>query len=87
MDDIAIVLAADDNYAQHAAVTAASILLHTNEPQRGTLYILSDGISEIKQKRNEEKKKELKRRLCQYFDTIFFYVQSPDFVIGSPAKP
>lgn len=63
MDDIAIVLAADDNYAQHAAVTAASILLHTTEPQRVTLYILSDGISEIKQQKIEATIKDLKGRV------------------------
>lgn len=63
MDDIAIVLAADDNYAQHAAVTAASILLHTAEPQRVFLYILSDGISEVKQQKIEATINELKGRV------------------------
>lgn len=63
MDDIVIVLAADDNYAQHAAVTEASILLHTTEPQRVSLYILSDGISETKQQKIKDTVNDLKGRV------------------------
>lgn len=44
MDTISIVLAADNNYAQHIAVAAASILTHTDEPERVHLFVLADGI-------------------------------------------
>ena len=48
MEEIAIVLAADDNYAQHGAVACASILAN----HRGNLpihfYFFNDGISEEK---------------------------------------
>lgn len=48
MYTISIVLAADNNYAQHIAVAGASILTHTNEPERVHLYVLADGIDEAK---------------------------------------
>lgn len=43
---INIVMAADNNYAQHTAVAMTSILLSTQQPQKIVFYLLSDGILE-----------------------------------------
>lgn len=45
-ENINIVLASDDNYAQHVAIVAASILCNTKA--KVCFYILSDGISQQK---------------------------------------
>ena len=42
-DLINIVLSSDNNYAQHVAVVAASILCNTRE--KVAIHLLSDGIS------------------------------------------
>lgn len=54
MDRISIVLASDDNYAQHAAVTCASILKHASHPGRIDIYVLSDAIAAERRKRVEK---------------------------------
>lgn len=52
MDEVKhIVFAADDHYAQHAAVAIASILLHTPKAESVDFYVLSDGISEEKKEK------------------------------------
>lgn len=63
MDNIAIVLAADNNYAQHAAVTAASILKNTTVPEQVTIYLLSDGIGEINRQKISNTIADLKGKL------------------------
>lgn len=50
-EPIYIVFASDDRYAQHVAVAAASILLHTTQPQRVHFFVLEDGISDEKQEK------------------------------------
>lgn len=45
-DIINIVLASDNNYAQHLAVTAVSILENTGKPKSICFYVLSDGIDD-----------------------------------------
>ncbi len=47
---INIVLASDDNYAQHVAVVAVSILKNTKIPETVRFFILSDKISAAKAK-------------------------------------
>ena len=47
---INIVLASDDNYAQHVAVVAVSILKNTKIPEKVRFFILSDKISAAKAK-------------------------------------
>lgn len=49
MEEIAVVLAADDNYAQHGAVACASILWNHKGNLPVHFYFLSDGISAGKQ--------------------------------------
>jgi lipopolysaccharide biosynthesis glycosyltransferase len=49
MDEITIVLATDDNYAQHTAVAAVSMLINHKDDRPLHFYILDDGISEIKE--------------------------------------
>lgn len=44
-DVIKICLATDDNYAQHAAVTIASILKNANPDDRIKIYVINSGIS------------------------------------------
>ena len=48
LDKINIVLASDNNYAQHVAVLMASILANTSDKNRLCFYLLSDGIDEDK---------------------------------------
>lgn len=45
---IHIVLASDDNYAQHVAVVAVSILCNTQSKDRVCFHLLSDGIGNFK---------------------------------------
>lgn len=49
MEEIAVVLAADDNYAQHGAVACASILANHRKALPIHFYFFSDGISEAKE--------------------------------------
>ena len=49
MDEISIVLASDDNYAQHGAVACASILANHRGIAPIHFYYFEDGISEEKQ--------------------------------------
>lgn len=49
MDEISIVLASDDNYAQHGAVACASILVNHRGMVPIHFYYFDDGISEAKQ--------------------------------------
>ena len=49
MDEISIVLASDDNYAQHGAVACASILANHRGMVPIHFYYFEDGISEEKQ--------------------------------------
>ena len=49
MEEIAVVLAADDNYAQHGAVACASILANHKKILPIHFYFFSDGISETKE--------------------------------------
>ena len=49
MDEISIVLASDDNYAQHGAVACASILANHRGMAPLHFYYFEDGISEEKQ--------------------------------------
>lgn len=46
MENITVVLASDDNYSQHVAVTSASILCNTQYPAKITFYVFSDAIAE-----------------------------------------
>lgn len=48
---ISVVLAADDNYAQHAAVAMASVLANTAVPEQVAFWLIDDGISS----RNKDK--------------------------------
>lgn len=48
---IHIVLAADDGYAQHAAVVMASVLANTQKPEKIRFYLIADAIQEEKQKK------------------------------------
>ena len=50
-EPINITFAADDNYAQHVAVSMAAILLHMQEPERAHFFLLADGVSEEKQEK------------------------------------
>jgi len=50
MDSINIVLAADNNYAQHLAVTLSSIL-HNNKNEKFNIFIFEDKISEFNKKK------------------------------------
>jgi lipopolysaccharide biosynthesis glycosyltransferase len=49
MDEISIVLASDENYAQHGAVACASILVNHQGTSPIHFYYFDDGISEEKQ--------------------------------------
>ena len=51
---LTIVLAADDNYAQHLAVVAASVLINATKPSNILIYVLSDSISLENKKRIEQ---------------------------------
>lgn len=53
-DEIHIVFAADDRYAQHAAVAMASILLHAAEPVRFHFFVLDDGVTAEKKEKMEK---------------------------------
>lgn len=53
-DEIHIVFAADDRYAQHAAVAMASILLHAAEPARFHFFVLDDGVTAEKKEKMEK---------------------------------
>lgn len=44
-ENITVVFATDDNYAQHTGVAMASVLLHAAEPGRFTFFIIDDNIS------------------------------------------
>lgn len=50
MDEIAIVLACDDRYAQHAAVAAASMLLCHTDSRPLHFYLFDDGITGVKKR-------------------------------------
>lgn len=53
-DEIHIVFAADDRYAQHAAVAMASILLHAAAPERFHFFVLDDGVTAEKKEKTEK---------------------------------
>ena len=53
LDIINVVLASDDNYAQHVAVVVASVLLHTIDKKRIHFFVLSDDISANNKKKIE----------------------------------
>jgi len=70
---INIVFASDDNYAQHAAVAAASILLNAEHPEKMYFFILEDGISEKKQRKIQQTIESLKGHI------VFIPVKGEDF--------
>jgi lipopolysaccharide biosynthesis glycosyltransferase len=51
MEKINIVLAADNNYAQHAAVAMTSILMNTRQPGQVQFYLIDDGIDAASQEK------------------------------------
>ena len=53
-DEIHIVFAADDRYAQHAAVAMASALLRTAAPERLHFFVLDDGVTAEKREKMEK---------------------------------
>ena len=53
-DEIHIVFAADDRYAQHAAVAMASALLRTAAPERLHFFVLDDGVTAEKKEKMEK---------------------------------
>lgn len=53
-DEIHIVFAADDRYAQHAAVAMASALLRTASPERLHFFVLDDGVTAEKKEKMEK---------------------------------
>ena len=53
-DEIRIVFAADDRYAQHAAVAMASALLHAARPERFHFFVLDDGVTAEKKEKMEK---------------------------------
>ena len=53
-NNVNIILAADDNYAQHTAVVMASILLSANKTDDICFFVLDDGISEEKKAKIRE---------------------------------
>lgn len=65
MDDITLVLASDDNYAQHAAITIASAYEKCSVPQRLKTYILDGGIT-------QEKKDKMQETIEKYKGSIQF---------------
>lgn len=64
-EPINIVLAADDNYAQHAAVVMASVLQNTQTPEQMYFYVIDDAI-------REEKQKKLQATAAQWNSTVRF---------------
>jgi lipopolysaccharide biosynthesis glycosyltransferase len=50
MEKINVVLAADNNYAQHAAVAMTSVLMNTRQPEQVHFYLIDDGINATAQK-------------------------------------
>ncbi|MDY4921281.1 MAG: glycosyltransferase family 8 protein [Phascolarctobacterium sp.] len=75
-NEINIVLAADNNYAQHVAVVAASILMNTQS--KVCLHVLSDGIAADKVASIESTVERLGGKVCVYdlssykcFDGLF----------------
>lgn len=54
MEKISLVLASDDNYAQHVAVACASMLKNASHPEKLQFYILNDAISIENCKRIEQ---------------------------------
>lgn len=64
---INIVIAADNNYAKHVAVVAASVLHNTHNPSEVCFYILSDNIDGEKRTRIENTIK-MHRGTCHFFD-------------------
>mgnify|MGYP000832768684 FL=1 len=68
MDEIAIVLACDDRYAQHAAVAAASMLLCHTDSRPLHFYLFDDGITGVKKEMVERTIKDLKG-LVTFIDT------------------
>lgn len=76
MDSINLVLASDNNYAQHVAVVVASILCNTKE--KVNVHLLSDGISKERLDLIRDTVKELGSTLSVYdmasndcFDNLF----------------
>ena len=69
-DVISICMATDDNYAQHAGVTIASILKNANPSDKLRIYILHKGLS----KENIEKLQSLKS--IKDFELIFRSVET-----------
>ncbi|MDR1285568.1 MAG: glycosyltransferase family 8 protein [Campylobacteraceae bacterium] len=70
---INIVLAADNNYAQHTAVTMASILLNSSRKKSINFYLLCDNISVI----NKDKISATVRKLCGNIE--FLEIENRDF--------
>lgn len=54
MDRISVVLASDDNYAQHVAVACASVLKNASYPEHIDIYVLSDAIAAAQRSRIEK---------------------------------
>ena len=50
-ETINVVLATDNNYAQHATVAMTSVLLNTSNKKRINFYIITDNISEDNRQR------------------------------------
>lgn len=63
MEKITLVLASDDNYAQHLAVACASILKNAARPERIYFYILSDAILPENQNRITKTVHDLKGKI------------------------
>jgi lipopolysaccharide biosynthesis glycosyltransferase len=72
-DKINIVLAADDNYAQHVTVTMASVLLNSGKKKSINFYLLSDNISST----NIDKISSTVNKLCGNIE--FLNIQSENF--------
>ena len=66
MDEIAIVLACDDRYAQHAAVAAASMLLCHTDSRPLHFYLFDDGITGVK-KRDGGAHHQGPQRSCDFY--------------------
>ena len=71
-ENITVVFATDDNYAQHTGVAMASVLLHAAEPGRFTFFIIDDNIS-------FHKKQQLTDTVAQFGARIEFLAAGNQF--------
>ena len=75
---INVAFATDDNYAQHAAVAMASILMHTKTPQDVLFHVIGDGIA-------AESKAKIKETVKGFESDMLFYEPSleNDFYVSA----